>query len=183
MLSREDALRLVREYVKNDRLVKHMLAVEAIMRALARRLGEDEELWGLTGLVHDIDYELTKDNPDRHGLVSVEILKGKVPDETLNAIRAHNPRIGRAPETAMEKALVASDAISGLLIACALVMPHKKLSEVRVKTVKGKFKSKDFARGANRESILLCEELGIERTEFFEIALKALQEIAGQLGL
>ena len=183
MLSREEALSLVKKHVKNDKLVKHMLAVEAIMRGLAKHLGEDVELWGLTGLVHDVDYELTKDKPERHGLVSVEILKGKVPEEVLNAIKAHNPLTGNTPKTKMEKALVAADSISGLLIACALVMPNKKLSEVKLKTVKNKFKAKDFARGASRERILLCEEIGLEKEKFFEIALKSLQEIADQLGL
>ncbi|RLI41147.1 phosphohydrolase, partial [Candidatus Bathyarchaeota archaeon] len=113
-----------------------------------------------------------------------EILKGKVSEEILRAIKAHNfERTHVMPETRMEKALIACDAISGLLIACALVMPSKKLRDVKVKTVKKKFKDKDFARGADRKRILFCEEIGVPKEEFFDISLKGLQDIASELGL
>jgi len=161
-----------------------MLAVEAIMRALAEHLGEDEELWGLTGLVHDIDYEKTADNFREHGVLAQEILRGKAPREALRAILAHNyENTGVKPETRLDKALIAADAISGLIVACALVMPSKSVRDVKLRTVERKFKDKDFARGADRKRIILCEEIGIPRKEFFEIALKALQKVGRDLGL
>ncbi len=183
MITREEALELLRAHVSDEKLIKHMLAVEAIMRALARRLGEDEELWGLTGLLHDLDYEETKDDFSRHGLRSAEMLEGKLPEEGLHAIRAHNDRTGVQPETKLDFALRASDALSGLIVASALVMPNKKLAEVKVRTLRKKFKSKDFARGVDRDRIRLCEELGLSLEEFFELGLEAMKSIADQLGL
>ena len=184
MLSREDALKLLRENVRNEKMILHMIAVGAIMRELARYLGEDEDLWELVGLLHDIDYERTKDNPSKHGLVAEEILRSLVSDDVLRAIKSHNyENTGVEPRTRMEKALIASDAVSGLIIACALVMPSKKLEEVKVKTVKKKFKQKDFARNVSRERILFCEQIGIPREKFFELALNALKGVSDELGL
>ncbi|MCD6402835.1 MAG: HDIG domain-containing protein [Candidatus Aenigmarchaeota archaeon] len=183
-MNREEALELVKQNIKNQNLFKHVLAVEAIMKELAKRFGEDEELWGLVGLLHDLDYEKTMDEPMKHGLLTAEMLKGKVPEEVLNAIRSHNHEYtGFKPQTRMDKALIAADAISGLIVACALVMPDKKLSSVKVKTVKKKFKQKDFARRVNRENIRMCEEIGLSLEEFFELALKALQRISDELDL
>ena len=184
MLTRKDALSLVGSSVKNNRILCHMLAVEAIMRGLARNLNEDEELWGLTGLLHDIDYEKTKEKPEKHAVIAEELLKGRVSEDVTRAIKAHNFQYTKVnPETKMEKALVACDALSGLLIACALVMPSKKLEEVNVKTVAKKFKDKDFARGADRGRIALCEETGVKRESYFQIALVALKDISHELGL
>jgi len=161
-----------------------MLAVEAIMRALAEHLGEDEDLWGLTGLIHDIDYEKTADNFKEHGVLAQKILKDKAPKEALKAILAHNyENTGVEPETMLDKALIAADAISGLIVACALVMPSKSVMDVKLRTVEKKFKDKDFARGADRKRIVLCEDLGVPRREFFEIALKAVQKVSRDLGL
>lgn len=183
MITRDEAYKLVTEKVKNDKLVKHMLAAEAIMRALARRFGEDEDLWGLVGLLHDIDYELTKDDFSMHGLKSAEMLKDYLPEEALDAIRAHNEMTGYKCESKLAYALKAADQISGLIIATALVMPSKKLAEVKVKSVKRKFKQKDFARRVRRDKIMLCEKIGLSLDEFIEISLKALQEISDKLGL
>jgi len=183
-MDRDDALEVIRSNVKNRNIIRHMIAVEAIMRGLAEHLGEDEELWGLTGLVHDVDYEKTASNFREHGVLAQKILKGRVPEETLRAILAHNYEYtGVTPEETLDKALIAADAISGLIVACALVMPSKKVKDVKVRTVKRKFKDKDFARGANRERIALCEELGVPKEKFFEIALKAVERVAGELGL
>ncbi|MEM3550079.1 MAG: HD domain-containing protein [Candidatus Bathyarchaeia archaeon] len=184
MLTREEALEIVMRYISKRNILYHMLAVEAIMRCLAKALGEDEEKWGLVGLLHDVDYEKTEASPEKHGFFAEEILKGYLPEELIKAVKSHNfEHTGVKPETMLEKALIASDALSGLLVACALVMPSKKLSEVRVETVSRKFKDKDFARGANRERILLCEELGLKREEFFEIALEGLKKVAAEIGL
>jgi hypothetical protein len=161
-----------------------MIAVEAIMKALAQNLGEDEALWGLTGLLHDIDFDETAENPKKHGILAQEILKGKVPEEVLRAIKAHNyEHTGVTPETRLERALIASDAVSGLIVACALVMPSKKVKDVKVRTIKKKFKDKDFARGADRKRMTICEELGLSKEEFFGIALKGLQAASQELGL
>jgi hypothetical protein len=184
MIGREKALRLVEENVKNKNLIKHMLAVEAIMEGLARHFSEDEELWGLTGLLHDVDYSFTEGRPEKHTVVAEKLLKGLVSENLLRAVKAHNSEhTGIEPESRMEKALVAADSISGLLIACALVMPNKKLEEVRVDTVKKKFRAKDFARAVSRERILKCEEIGLSQEEFYEIALESLKGISDELGL
>jgi putative nucleotidyltransferase with HDIG domain len=182
LLTREEALRILEGNVRRRNIFLHMLAVEAIMRALARRLGGDEELWGLTGLLHDVDFERTCDDFERHGLEAAAILGDSVPKEVLDAIRAHNSKIGE-PRTPMENALVASDAASGLIIASALVMPSRKLSEVTLEGLIRKFKDRDFARGADRGRILFCERLGLSRDEFLRIALDALKSIAPSLGL
>ena len=184
MLTRDEALSLVRKNVAKRNVVYHMFAVEAIMRSVAKHFGEDEDKWGLIGILHDVDYEKTEATPEKHSLLAEEILKGVVPDELIKAIKTHNfKHTGVMPETRMEKALIASDAISGLLVACALVMPSKKLADVKVETVSKKFKDKDFARGAERERILICEEIGIPREKFFEIALNGLKSVAAEIGL
>jgi len=170
VLAREEALSLVKKNVKKRNIVYHMIAVEAIMRGLAKYFGEDEGLWGLTGLLHDIDYEKIGGDWEKHGVLAGEILKDMVSDEVK-------------PESRMEKALICCDAISGLLVACGLVMPSKKLAEVKVKTVKKKFKDKDFARGADRERILFCEKIDVPKERFFEIALDGLKEYAAEIGL
>ena len=184
MLSRDEAISLVKRNVTKRNVVYHMLAVEAIMRSVAKHFEEDEDKWGLIGILHDVDYEKTEATPEKHSLFAEEILKGFVPDELIKAIKTHNFKYtGVMPETRMEKALIASDAISGLLVACALVMPSKKLADVKVESIAKKFKDKDFARGAERERILVCEEIGIPREKFFEIALNGLKSVVAEIGL
>jgi putative nucleotidyltransferase with HDIG domain len=184
MLTRDEALSLVNKHVSKKNVVYHMIAVEAIMRSTARHFREDEERWGLVGLLHDIDYEKTEATPEKHSLLAQEILSGVIPDDLIRAIKTHNAKYtGVMPENRMEKALVACDAISGLLIACALVMPSKKLADVKAESVAKKFKDKDFARGADRERIVICEEIMIPKEKFFEIALSGLKEAASQIGL
>jgi putative nucleotidyltransferase with HDIG domain len=184
LLTRNEALSLVKKHVSKRNVVYHMLAVEAIMRSVAKHFGENEEVWGLVGLLHDVDYEKTEANPERHSLLAAEILKDLVPEDVVRAVKAHNFRhTGVMPETRMEKALIASDAISGLLVACALVMPSKKLADVKVESIAKKFRDKDFARGAERDRILVCEEIEIPREKFFEIALNGLKSVASEIGL
>lgn len=184
MLTRNEALKLVKKYVAKRNIVYHMVAVEAIMRSVAEYFGEPQDQWGLVGLLHDIDYEKTETNPARHGLLAEEILKGQVSEIVIRAIKSHNfKHTNVMPENRMEKALIASDAISGLLVACALVMPSKKMVDVKVETITKKFKVKDFARGVDRERILVCEEIGIPKEKFFEIALNGLKKVAQQIGL
>ena len=184
MLARYEAFDLVKRNVTKRNVLYHMLAVETIMRSTAGHLGEDAESWGLVGLLHDIDYEKTETAPEKHSLLAEEMLKGSVSDQVLRAIKTHNyPNTHEMPESRMEKALIACDAISGLLVACALVMPSKKLADVKIESVAKKFKDKDFARGADRQRILVCEGIGIPREDFFEIALEGLKNVASEIGL
>jgi len=187
LLSREEALKLLREYLRDDKMVKHCIAVEAIMRALAKRLGGDEEVWGLVGLLHDIDYDVTGRDLKTHGLKAMEILRGALPEELLRVIACHNENTGIEPETEEGRkmciALRAADQISGLIVATALVMPHKRIEEIKLSTLKRKFKSKDFARGVRRDRIAGIEELGIGLDEFMQLALDAMKSVAPELGL
>ena len=183
--TRDDALQLVERYIINPNLKKHLVAVEALMRALAKKFGQDEELWSMAGLLHDLDWELTKDNPARHSLMSAEILTAaNFPPEIINAVKVHNFVHNIEPQTMLEKALYATEEITGLIVACALVTPSKKLSELTVDRVLKKFKEPSFARGVNRDIILKCEPfLGITLEQLTQIALTAMQEISDQLGL
>jgi len=184
MLTREEAFELVKKNVKKRNIFYHILAVEAIMKSLAKHFGEDEHLWGLTGLLHDIDYEKTESTPEKHAVLAAEILKELAPKEVIRAIKAHNCQYTQIkPESEMEKALIACDAVSGLLVACALVMPSRKLADVKVKTVVKKFKAKDFARGVDRNRLLFCEEIGLPREKFFEIALNGLKNVSSEISL
>jgi hypothetical protein len=182
-MDRNLALELLKQHIKNEKLLKHCLAVEAIMQKLAEMLGEDKEKWGLVGLLHDIDYELTKNEPERHGSQAREILEGKVDEEIIKAIESHNELANRKAESKLEKALIASDQVSGLIIASALIIPTKCLKDLELKTVLNKFKQKDFARNVNREKIKLCQELGLSLEKFLGLALEALKEISSELGL
>jgi len=183
-VNRDEALELLKTHVKNDKLIKHMIAVEAIMRRLALKFNEDQSLWGLVGLLHDLDYEDTKDNFKLHGLKSAEMLEGKLPEEALEAIKSHNELTGHIPKTKLAKALIAADQVSGLIVATALVMPSKKLAEVKLKSVKKKFKQKDFTRSVDRSKILkYCQEIGLTLDEFLQLSLEALQSISSELGL
>lgn len=183
-MNREEAISLVKENITKENLFKHILAVEAIMRGTAKHLNEDAESWGLIGLLHDIDYGKTENDPKNHGIIAEDLLKGKVDEKIIRAIKSHNfDNTGVMPETKMEKALIAADAISGLIVAAALIIPSKKLKDVKVKSIKKKFKQKDFARRCSREKILVCEHVGIPKEKFFEIALEAMQGISEELGL
>lgn len=183
-MQRQEAIELVKGKVSNQNLVNHMISVGAIMKGLAKKLRRDDLLWELTGILHDIDYEETKDDFKRHSLLSAEMLEGKLPEESLIAIKAHNfENTGVNPKAEMDFALICADALSGLLVACALVKPSKKINDVEVKSVKKKFKSKDFARNVKRENIDLCEKLGINRTELIEIGLESLNKVSSEIGL
>jgi len=184
-MEREKALQLLKENLSNANLQKHCFAVEAIMRALAKRFNQDVESWGLAGLLHDIDYEKTKDNPDAHSLIGAEMLKEiGLNDEIVQAVRTHNEAHGIEPQSLMAKALFVADAISGLIVAATLVLPSKKINDLNAQNILHRFKEKAFARGANREIIKRCEELlGLSLEEFTEVALVAMKGIGGELGL
>lgn len=184
MMDRQEALELVKKHVKTRNLIKHMLATEAVMKALAERFGEDEGKWALAGLLHDIDYDETAHDPDRHSLVGGEMLeKLGLPDDVVGAVKAHNEAHGLPRETRLDKALYAVDPLTGLLVAAALIHPEKKLSAIDVGFVMNRFKESSFARGANRDQIRSCSELGLSLEEFVGIGLAAMQGIAEELGL
>lgn len=183
MLSREDALTLVRQHVRKENNVKHMVAVGAVMRGAAARAGRDPDRWEVVGILHDIDFETCSGMAD-HTVIAKEMLRGRVDEEIIEAIMAHNHEATGVPvDTDLKRALVAADAVSGLVTACALVMPSKRLEDVRVSSVIKKFSNRDFARGVDRQRILMCEELGIPRDEFLGLALAEMRRVAPQLGL
>ena len=183
-MQREDALALLRKNLKNKNLYNHSLAVEAVMRRLAARFGEDVDKWGLAGLLHDIDYDRTKDEPDRHSLEGAAMLEAAgLPEDVVYAVKAHNERHGLPRLSLMDKALFATDPLTGLIVAGALIKPEKKLAAIDVQFLINRFHEKSFARGANRETIRSCSELGLSLEEFLGHGLTAMQAIAGGLGL
>jgi putative nucleotidyltransferase with HDIG domain len=184
IMDRQEALESIRENVENENLIKHMLATEAVMRALARRLGEDEAEWGMAGLLHDIDVELTEGDMKVHSRLGADIARDLgASDAIANAILCHNETHGIPPKTAMAKALFCADPLTGLITAAVLVRPDKKIADLEPKSVRKRFKEKGFAAGANREQIAKCSEIGLELDEFIAIGLAAMQGIAPQLGL
>ncbi len=182
MLSRDDGVKLVKRHVRNKNLQKHMFATEAVMDALADRLGEDRNLWSMAGLLHDLDYDETVKNPKRHGIRTAEMLETyDLPEEILNAILAH---CGQKPcRTRMDRAIYAADPLTGLIVAAVLMHPSRKLESVDREFILKRFKEKRFAAGASRDQIRSCEELGLSLEEFVGISLKAMQAISGDLGL
>ncbi len=181
-MQRQQAMALVESNIENRNLIKHMLAVEAGMRALAPRFEEDPDRWGLVGLLHDLDYELTKDNPELHGLRTVELLEaeGITDREMLDAILAHADH--QPPTTSMGQALCAVDPLTGLIVAAALVHPQR-LAGLTPDNVLNRYKEKGFARSASREGIASCQELGMELADFVGVILAAMQAVSRDLGL
>lgn len=183
-MQREEALNLMKRYVTNKNLQKHCLATEVVMKYLARHFSEDEEKWALTGLLHDIDYEETADDPQRHSLVGAQMLEEMgFPGDIVYSVKAHNEAHGLPRISLMDKALYATDPLTGLIVAGALIKPEKKLSAIDVPFLINRFGEKSFARGANREQIKSCSDLGLSLEEFMEIGLKAMQSIPKDLGL
>lgn len=183
-MNRPEAEQAVKTRLPNVNLFKHCLAVEAVMRGLARHFGENEEDWSMAGLLHDIDYEETKNDPDRHSLLSGEIVKGMgFTDEIVEAVIAHNERHGLPRATRMAKALYACDPLTGLIVAAALIHPEKRLSAIDTAFVLNRYKEKSFAKGANRKTIEACSDLGLSLEEFVTIGLDSMKGISKELGL
>lgn len=183
-MQRSEALALVREYVKNESLVRHMLAVEAAMRFYAEMFGEDADLWGITGLLHDFDWEIHP-TLEEHPQAGAPILRSRgVPEEIVRAIQSHADHTGVPRQTQMEKALFACDEITGLVTAVTLVRPSRSLHDLTAQSVKKKWKDRAFAAGANREEIASAvEEFGIELWQHVENVIQAMRRIAPDLGL
>jgi putative nucleotidyltransferase with HDIG domain len=189
-ITKERADKLVDEHIKEPITKLHLLESEAIMRALAKYFGEDEESWGIIGLLHDIDWDLTKNDQVDHCIKCQEILKqAGANDFLIETIQSHGYENEMIPElqnkkreTKIQHCLVAAETLTGLIIASALMQPDKKLASVQSKSLKKKFKNKNFAAKCNRELILECEKAGISLDEFLELGLKSLQDISEKLG-
>jgi putative nucleotidyltransferase with HDIG domain len=184
-MTREEAVALLKQHVQDERMLNHSYAAEAVMRALACRLGQDEGKWGLAGLLHDLDLELVRGDLTVHGLEAARILTEKgVDPEVVEAVKKHNEiAVGVKRATVFQHALAAGETITGLISATALVYPDKKLANVKAKSITKRMKEKAFAASVNRETILECERIGIPLDEFAGIALKAMQDIHEKMGL
>jgi putative nucleotidyltransferase with HDIG domain len=185
MITRDQALELVRTHIKNENMIKHCLASEAVLAALAGRLGQDREQWAMAGLLHDLDVEITDAKLDVHGLESVKILEGAgVDPEIIDAVKMHNEQAhGERRSKLLHYALASGETITGLIIATALVYPDKKLASVKPKSIVKRMKEKAFARSVNRDIIMECDKIGTPLNEFAELSLKAMQSISDKLGL
>lgn len=187
-LNREKAIELLDNYLTSEHLHRHSYAVESVMRELSKRLEpENEELWALTGLLHDLDADLMecKNDPALHGKKTIEILSENEfgCDSMYHAICAHNEDTGTKIDTKMDRAIYAADPITGFITAIALVYPDKKVNSVKVKSITKRMKELKFAAGANRDAMRSIEELGISFQEFAELSLNAMKQISDKLGL
>ncbi len=184
-MTRDEAEELLKRHVTNERMLAHCWAAEAVLRALARRLGRDEERWGLAGLLHDIDIEAVGGDLSRHGIEAERILTAAgIDPEIVDAVKMHNERVCAATRcTEFQHALAAGETITGMIVATALVYPDKKIASVKVKSITKRMKEKAFAASVNRDTIRECEALGLSLEEFVEISLGAMQGVAGRLGL
>ena len=184
-LTRQEAISLLEKHIKNQNMIKHCLASEAVMRALARRLGEDMDKWGLAGLLHDIDVEMVDGDMTRHTIEAEKILRDRgLNEEIICAIRLHNEKAHNEKRSEpFHYALAAGETITGLIIATTLVYPDKKIMSVKPKSIKKRMKEKSFAASVDRGTIMECEKLGMDIDEFSQVCLAAMQEIADELGL
>jgi putative nucleotidyltransferase with HDIG domain len=184
-ITRDDAMKLLQDYLKNEKLISHCVASEAIMRALADKFDESPDVWGIAGLLHDLDFQIIDDDPTKHGIQTAEILREKgVSEEVINAIQKHNAEgLGLERSTRFEHALTCAESITGLIVATALVYPDKKLSSVKVKSISKRMKTPHFARAVSRERILECEKIDIPLQDFLGISLEAMKGISEELGL
>jgi len=184
MISREEALELLHTYIKSENMRRHCYASEVVLRAMAKKLGKNEDEWGIAGLLHDIDVEITNADPFTHGPYAENLLKGKVTDEMLDAIVMHNEvATGKERTSEFQHALAAGETITGLVTATTLVYPDKKIASVQPKSVTKRMKQKAFAASVKRENILECEAIGIPMDEFAELSINAMKEISDILEL
>ena len=182
-MDREEILDSIRANIQDKNMRKHMLATEVIMRALARKFGEDEDEWGLTGLLHDIDAELVEDEPNSHSKLGADIARELGASEAMaHAILCHNEAHGIPRQTKLDKALFCADPLSGLVTAAALIRPDK-LTGPTTKSVMKRFREKRFAAGVNREHVAKCQEIGLELEEFITLGIEAMKGIASELEL
>ncbi len=180
MINKEEALILLKDHLKSENLIKHSLSVAIVMKHLAKHLHEDEEKWYITGLLHDIDYDMTFDQPEKHSLIAMDILKDTdISEDVKQAIKAHSGNFEII--SLLDKCLWACDPITGLVLASAFMIPERKISLLKQSSLLKKYKSKNFAAGANREQISSCETVGISLTDFLNLATEAMSSIEEQL--
>ena len=187
MITRQQAIQLIEEHIENKNIIKHMFALEAVMGAFADKFGGTKEEWRLTGLLHDGDY-CEEVLPEKQGIQITEWAREKgyeIPENVAYAMGAHNwSNTKMEPKSLMDWSIFCADSLTGLIVACVLVLPSKKLIDLKVESVLKKFKQPSFAKGTRREDISLCEKkLGLTLKEFIEVALKSMQGISGKLGL
>ncbi|HAQ20851.1 MAG TPA: hydrolase [Prolixibacteraceae bacterium] len=183
MISHENACKLLNQHIQNANMIKHCVASEAVLRAIALKMGQNPDEWGLAGLLHDIDAEITNADPYKHGPHAAIILDDLLTPEAIDAIVMHNEvASGKERTTVFQHALAAGETITGLIMATALVYPDKKLASVKTKSITKRMKEKAFAASVNRETILECELIGIPIQDFAELALVAMQGISDELG-
>lgn len=181
-MNREQALTLLKQKLKNKNLFKHCLAAEACLKELAHHFGENENIWSIAGLLHDIDYEETFNDPAHHGLIGAELLeKEGLSSDIIYAIKVHAGHF--TPKSKLDWALFATDPLTGLIVASALMHPDKKLQSLDTEFILRRFKEKRFAAGANREQISTCKNLGLELEQFIGICLEGMKKISSELGL
>jgi len=184
MISHENAIKFLNEHIQNANMKKHCLASEAVLRAIALKLNEDAEEWGLAGLLHDIDVEITHADPYQHGPYAAGMLDGLLSQIAIDAIVMHNEMAtGKQRTTVFQHALAAGETITGLIMATAMVYPEKKLASVKTKSITKRMKEKGFAASVKRENIMECELIGIPIHDFAELSLNAMQQISEVLGL
>ncbi len=184
-MNREEALSLLKQYVKSDKMIVHSLSSEVVLRAVAKRLGRDVEKFGLAGLLHDIDVEITHADPKTHGVVSVDILRQNgIGEDIIDAVSMHNEEAtGRDRTTEFQHALAAGETITGLIYATTLVYPERKIATIKYKSVKKRMTEKAFAASVKRENIMECENIGIPLDEFIQISVDAMRTISDEIGL
>lgn len=183
MKQREFYIELLNKHVSNPKMIAHCLASEAVLRELARKFGEDEDVWGIAGLLHDLDVEITNADPKSHALVAAEMLQNLLPAEAVDAIKMHNEEATGLPRTTrFQHALAAGETITGLIFATALVYPDKRIASVKPKSVIKRMKEKQFAASVNRDTIMECIKIGLTLDEFVQLSLNALIPIAPSLG-
>jgi len=184
MINRDEAFVLLKKYLRDEENIRYSVAVEAVIREIAKKLERDEELWGLTGLLHNLDYEYTRSDPEKRGTLSAQILEELLPERAVNAIKANNyMHTDYIPTTSLDKSLIASDAAVGFILAIAHETPSKKLAEIDLDIVISKFKDPSFAAKFNRNRIRLCVDVGLDMELFLKLVLETLTKISNELNL
>lgn len=182
MINREKAFELLHKHLSNENLRRHCLASSVVMKAVAQKLGQPAEDWEVIGLLHDMDLDTTRDDMKKHARVAVDILRGEgLPEEYLHAILAHNEASGAIRSSVLDHALASSESITGLIVACAMVYPDRKISSVKAKSISKRMKETGFARSVSRENIMECEKAGVPFEEFVTLALTAMSAVESQL--
>ena len=184
MIDRTEALIILKKYRLDDTIIKHSIAVEAIMENLAKHLSKNEEIWKTVGLLHDLDYEYTKNKPEEHGERTAEILENMLPEEGINAIKAHNYIYTKyLPSSSLDKSLIASDSVTDLIIKSVQDTSSKKISDLKIETLIEKLNNNSFIKENNRKKIYLCIDIGIDIKKFLEISLNSLKKISDKLDM